>query len=291
MELHQLRYIRAIARSGGFTRAAEQEGVAQPAISKQVRLLEEELGVRLFDRIGRTVKPTQAGDIAIRYAHHVLDALDDLRLELDDVTGLARGEVRICATETVMDYLLPAALAELRLRHPGIRVSAEMLGTDDAVALLLQSSVDVAIVTLPLVHPDLTVEHLFTEDVVLLVPYGDPLAARASISLKELADRDLLLSMPGHGLRATIEAACARIGFVPHAVLEVRSQEALIRLVERGVGLSFAPRLCVQHARRAVHICTVSDPALQRRIGWAVRTGRHVSRAVHELVALLAPHV
>lgn len=288
MELSQLRYLHAIARTGSFTAAAEQEGVEQPAISKQIKRLERELGVTLFERRTRRVVPTEAGRVAVYHAERALSSLDDMRTELVDLAGLARGHLRVCATETVMDYLLPAALADLHERFPGLEVSAEMLGTDDAVGLLLADEADVAIVALPLSHPELDVHSLFVEDVVLLTPRDDPLRDADHVALADLRDRELLLSMPGHGLRAIVEAACARAGFAPRATLEVRSQEALIRLVERGAGIAFAPRLCVRDANRAVHVCAISDPPLRRRVGWAQRRGRHQSRAVGELLGSLA---
>ncbi|HEV7215674.1 MAG TPA: LysR substrate-binding domain-containing protein, partial [Chloroflexota bacterium] len=225
MELRQLRYLQAIARSGSFTGAAAAEHVAQPAVSKQIRSLEEELGVVLFDRSGRGATLTAEGEVVARYAERLLSLLEELRAELADRAVLKRGRLRLCATETVMEYLLPAALAALHQRHPHLELSAEMLGTDDAVALLLDRQVDVAIVTLPLSHPDLVVEPLYSEDIVLLVPASDALAGRAAVPLRELAGRELLLSMPGHGLRAVIDAACRRVGFVTHPALELRSQE------------------------------------------------------------------
>lgn len=288
MEVRQLRYLQAIARSGSFTGAAEAERVAQPAVSKQIRHLEDELGVALFDRGGRGATLTGEGEVVARYAERVLGLLDELRAELADRAVLERGRLRLCATETVMEYLLPAALATLHQRHPRLELSAEMLGTDDAVALLLDRQVDVAIVTLPLSHADLVVEPLYSEEIVLLVPEGDPLAGRAAVALHELARRELLLSMPGHGLRAVIDAACRRVGFVAHPALELRSQEALIRLVEQGAGITFAPKLCVQRPRPALHVCQVVQPALRRSIGWARLRDRYVPRAVEALIAELA---
>src|SRR5579859_6915338 len=199
MEIAQLRYLRAIARTGSFTAAAEAEGVEQPAVSKQIKRLEEELGVRLFERRARRVRVTDAGRVAVHHAERALSSLDDLRTELVDLEGLARGRLRVCATETVMDYLLPTALAGLHERFPGLEVSAEMLGTDDAVGLLLADEVDVAIVALPLSHPELEVVTLFVEDVVLLTPRDDVLREVDRVALSDVRDREFLLSMPGHG--------------------------------------------------------------------------------------------
>lgn len=287
MELRQLRYLWAVARSGSFTTAAELERVAQPAVSRQVQRLEHELGAPLFDRGGRGAVLTADGEVVARYAERVLGLVEELRAELADRAALAHGRLRLCATETVMEHLLPPALAALHRDHPGLEVSAEMLGTDDAVALLLDRQIDVAVVTLPLAHPDLAVEPLFTEDIVLLVPAGDPLATGAPVTFNQLRERELLLSMPGHGLRALVDAACRRAGFVPRPAVELRSQEALIRLVEQGAGIAFAPRLCVQQPRPGVCLCPLAPPALRRGIGWAHRRDRYVPRAVHALVAEL----
>src|SRR5437899_4464936 len=146
MELHQLRYLRATVRLGSVTRAAEQEHVSQPSLSKQIALLERELGVALFHRVGRRVVATEAAVLLADCAGRVLDDLAATVDALGELRRSVRGQLRLCATETVSDCVLPEALAALRHEFPGVRVSVEMLGTDDAVSRVLADELDLAIV-------------------------------------------------------------------------------------------------------------------------------------------------
>lgn len=288
MELHQLRYLRAVVRLGSVTRAAEAEHVAQPSISKQIRLLERELGVPLFHRIGRRVVPTDAALQLTDCAERVLGDLADTAAALAEPGGGPQ-HLAICATETVTNHLLPKALAKVMAAQPALRVSVEMLGADDAVARLLADRADLAIVPLPVVDSRLEVEPLLAEEILLALPAGHPLVEmEAPVPLAvALTDPRLLLPMRGHGLRATIEEAAASHGVELRGRLELRSQQALLAMVAAGTGLAFAPRIAVTGQRALVTRETA--PALRREVGWVRRRGRHLPAAAFELLALLAP--
>ncbi|MCC7363492.1 MAG: LysR family transcriptional regulator [Dehalococcoidia bacterium] len=282
MELQQLRYLRAAVRLGSVTRAAEAEHVAQPSVSKQLRALEREVGVPLFHRVGRRIIPTDAG---LRLA----DTADHVLRELEEAAGALAGEsgkpqsLAICATETVVDHLLPAAIAGLMAEHPGLRLSVEMLGTEAAVARLLADEADFAIAVLPVADARLEVHTLLDEDVLLAVPRGHSWAGRAGVPLSEaLAAGELLLSMRGLGLRATVEAEAARWGVALAGRLELRSQQALLALVAAGAGIAFAPRMAL--AGRADVVAVRTEPVLRRSLGWMRRRGRYLPPAAFDLV-------
>lgn len=287
MDLLPLRYLRAVVRAGGFNRAAEREHVAQPAISKQIRRLEREVGAPLFQRAGRQSVLTPAGQLLYAYAERVFEGQAAVKAEIEGLASLTRGRVELSAVETLLDYLLPPALAELHRRYPGLQVRIEMESTAVAIQRVLSYEDEFALVVLPLAHPDLTVTPLLREDVVLLVPPDDPWADRGRISLAEVARRNLLLSLPGYGLRAALEAAATQAGVALHPALELRSQQALIRLVELGVGLTFAPRLCLNGLRERLVALTVHSPALQREVGWICRRGWQLSPAARVLLELI----
>ncbi|MCS7296159.1 MAG: LysR family transcriptional regulator [Chloroflexota bacterium] len=284
MELHQLRYLRAVVRTGSVTAAAEAEHVAQPSISKQIRALERELGVPLFHRVGRRVVPTEA-------ARLLADAADRVFEELQRATAAVSGggpasRLRLGATETVTDYLLPAAWATLRARFPAAQLSVEMLSTDDIVRRVLGDDFDLGIVVLPLADSRLAIEELFAEPVLLAVPHGHRWAGRDAVPLAEaLADPDLLLSMPGHGLRMEVERSAQELGVKLAGRVECRSQFALLRMVAAGAGIAFTPSIAV--AGRT-DLCTLAtEPQLQRRIGWIRRPGRHLPAIAAPFLTLL----
>lgn len=283
MELHQLRYLRAVVRTGSVTAAAEAEYVAQPSVSKQLRLLERELGTPLFHRVGRRVVPTSA-------ALHLADAADRILADLAAAAAAVAGpaapaaaSVHLCATETAADHLIPPALVRLAAAWPQARVSVEMLGTDDALARVLADDVDFAIVALPIADSRLEVNELLEEDVLLAVPPGHRLASADVAPLAAvLADPTFLLSMPGHGLRAQVDAAAGELGVEIAGRIEMRSQQAVLAMVSMGGGIALAPRISV--AGRSDVLGLPLDPPLRRSLGWVRRRGRHLSPVARALL-------
>lgn len=287
MELRQLRYLRAVVRTGSVTAGAEAEFVSQPSVSKQLRLLERELGAPLFHRVGRRVIPTEAALTLADAADRVFDELARAREAIAGAGASDGGSLAMCATETVTDNLLPPALAELRRRRPRCHIRVEMLGSDDAIARVLADEFDLALVVLPVTDSRLEVEPLLAEDVLLAVPPGHAWAGRDPVSLAEaLAEPGLLLSMPGLGLRAMVDEAAREVGVTLEARLELRSQQAILALVASGGGVAFSPRMSVQHRGDVAAVRT--EPPLRREIGWVRRRGRHLPAVAFELLELLA---
>lgn len=287
MELHQLRYLRAVVRWGSVTLAAEHEHVAQPSISKQIALLERELATPLFHRVGRRVVPTEAGLALAETAGRVLDDLETSVKLLAGPDSAFGGRLRLCATETITDHLLPPALAALRSQRPGAQVTVEMLGTDDAIDRVLADAVDLALVVLPIADSRLEVTPLMGEDVLLALPPSHKWAKQKRVPLAEaLAEPSLLHSMAGHGLRAQVEAAAHELGIELSPRIELRSQQALLAMVARGGGVAFAPRISV--AGRTDVVAVALQPGLSRTLGWIRRRGRHLPPLAGVLLALLA---
>jgi DNA-binding transcriptional LysR family regulator len=288
MELHHLRYLRAVVRTGSITAAAEAEFVAQPSVSKQMRALERELGVPLFHRVGRKVVPT---DAAVALADCADRMFDELAATLAGIAGPGStrgGNLKMCATETVADHLLPPALSELRGRYPGCHIRVEMLGTDDAIQRVLADEFDLAIVVLPIADSRLEIETLLTEDVLLALPRAHPWLERPSVPMEEvLEEPNLILSMPGLGLRAMVDEAAAHHGVALRTNFELRSQQAILAMVAAGGGIAFSPRMCLAGREDVAGI--ELEPRLRRELGWVRRRGRHLPHIALELLELLAP--
>lgn len=286
MELDQLRYLRAIVQSGSVTAAAANEHVSQPSISKQIGQLERELGAPLFHRVGRRVVPTEA---AIELAECAARVFDDLASTVSGIAGQGAaqgGSVRLCATETIANHLLPTALAQLQREQPYARVRVEMLGTDDAIEQVLRDEVDFAMVPLPVADSRLEVTAITEEDVLLAMPRNHAWAGRATVALREvLASPELLLSMPGHGLRAQLDEAARELGIAPAGRIELRSQQGLLAMVAAGGGIALAPNISV--SGREDVVARPFSPPLRRSLGWVRRKGRHVSPAGLRLIELV----
>jgi DNA-binding transcriptional LysR family regulator len=286
MELHQLRYLRAVVRRGSVTAAAEEQHVAQPSISKQIRLLERELGVPLFHRVGRHVVPTQAALELADCASRVLDDLQSTAAAIAGPGSRRGGTLHICATETVANHLLPPALTRLREESPEASIRVEMLGTDDILARVLADEVDFGIVVLPLVDSRLEAFHLLTEDVLVAMPPDHAASPLGVYPLKSaLLDPQLLLSMPGQGLRAQVDAAAVTLSVELHPRIELRSQQAILAMVAAGGGIALAPRMSVEG--RDDIVARPLDPPLTREVGWVRRRGRHLAAIGVQLLALI----
>jgi DNA-binding transcriptional LysR family regulator len=266
MELRHLRYFEAVARHSHVTRAAAELHIAQPALSKQISQLEAELGVALFDRVGRSVRLTEAGEALLPHARAVMAQVDAARAEMAERIGLRRGRATVGTTPTVGVRLLPQALASFAQQYPGIELRLHEAGVQTLMELLETGALDVAIVTLPVADEALTVVPLLTEELVLVVATKHPLAQRAAITMAELTNERWVLLPENYDLREATLTACEQASFVPRIVLDGSEMDTLLRLVAAGVGISLVPRLAVQQGDGLAMI-GISDLQLQRSLG------------------------
>ncbi len=286
MELRHLRYFEAVARLNHVTRAATELHVAQPALSKQLRDLEEELGVALFDRVGRRVQLTEAGAALLPHARAVMTQVEAARAAMAERVGLQRGLATVGAPPTVGTHLLPSALATFNARYPGIELRLREAGIATLLEQLAAGLADLAVVALPVDDPDLTVAPLFSEELVLAVSPQHPLAHRTSVRLADMAEQPFVLSPTNYELRETTIVACRQAGFAPRVVLDGGEMDTLLRFVAAGLGVALVPQLAVagQTDIVALHI---SDQKLRRSLAIVWRGDRvssHAARALREFL-------
>lgn len=291
MELRHLRYFEAVARHSHVTRAAAELHIAQPALSKQVSQLEQELGVALFDRVGRNVRLTEAGEALLPHARAVLAQIEAARAEMAERVGLRRGRARIGTPPSVGTQLLPRALAKFNQHYTGIELRLFEAGIQTLLDLLESGMADMAISTLPVDDPSLTVEPLFTEDLVAVVGPQHPLANRTSIALNDLSDEPWVLSPDNYELRESTLEACQRAGFVPRVVLDGGEMDTLLRVVVAGMGVMLVPRLAVQSNCCDIAILPVNDQKIQRSLGLVWRSDRVASPAARALREFLVDYL
>jgi DNA-binding transcriptional LysR family regulator len=282
MELRHLRYFEAVARLNHVTRAAAELHVAQPALSRQLRDLEGELGLPLFDRVGRRVRLTEAGEALLPHARAVLAQVDMARLAMAERVGLRSGLATIGAPPTVGTNLLPAALAAFNQRYPGIELRLREAGVSTLLEQLAGGLADLAVVTLPVDDPGLAVAPLFTEELVLAVAAHHPLASRPSVALSDLAGEPFVLSPPNYELRDATIDACRRAGFAPRVVLDGGEMDTLLRLVAAGLGVALVPRLALV-GQGDIAAVPVSDQQLSRSLAIVWRDDRAASPAARAL--------
>ncbi|MBD9601445.1 transcriptional regulator CynR [Pseudomonas sp. PDM10] len=232
MLLRHLRYLLAVADHGGFTRAAEALHVSQPTLSQQIRQLEETLGVSLFDRTSRTVKPTDAGEAYIECARRVLVELEAGKRALHDVKDLSRGTLRLAMTPTFMAYLVGPLVCDYVARYPNIHLQIFELSMDDIETGLLNDSLDIAIAFTQVRNADIESIPAFTETLGVMVGRDHPLyESQVALSAQEVAQLEFALLAPDFVTRTRIDEYFAQEQITPKVVIEVNSVSTLLEVI------------------------------------------------------------
>jgi LysR family transcriptional regulator, transcription activator of glutamate synthase operon len=259
LELRQLAYFEAVAACGGFSRAAQQLRIAQPAVSAQVRRLEAELGTPLLERTTRRVALTHAGELFLARVRTVLGQLDEARADLAELAEVRRGHVRIGATLVLGSLDLPRSLARFRRRYPGVTLALRAGLIADLLGELGSGAIDIVLGPL---HPELLhgllAQPLVEERIVLVTPPGrpapgpapgpGPAALGASAALADFAGEPFVWLPAGSGLHAILVAAAAAAGFTPRIELETHSPASIRELVAAGLGVA----LMAESSARAI---------------------------------------
>jgi LysR family transcriptional regulator, transcription activator of glutamate synthase operon len=290
MELRQLRYLVALADEQSFTRAAEREHIAQPALSQQIQKLERELGLALVERTTRRVSITDAGHILVARARRVLTELESARQELDRVRGVQTGHVVVGAMNTMGPVDITRVIAEFHERHPRVELTVRETDSDALAEMLRVDALDLAFlsVTERVESHGLALQQILMEELVVVLPKDHPLAGRDQIRMAELATADFISYLEGARLRELLVGAAHEAGFEPQIVLESNQSRRIRRLVGRGLGVAILPR---SHAigvgtNDAIAVARLTEPALARDITMAWRAGRRLPPAVAEFLAL-----
>ena len=249
MEMQQLRYAVAVARSGNFSRAAEQCHVSQPSLSQQILKLEEELGERLFDRTKREARPTPHGEIFLSRALRILEEVDAARREAEDAKHLHTGTVTIGVIPTVAPYLLPKAIATFMKGFPGIEIVIQEEPTARLLKLLLGYEVDLALLSPPFPSEKLETCPLVHEELLLALPPSHPLVTRRTLTPEDLEGERLIVMQEGHCLGDQVQGFCSRGEKHPRISFRSAQLETIRSLVAAGMGLSLIPAMAVPTTR------------------------------------------
>lgn len=285
MELHQLRYFLAVARTRNFSRAAEQCHVAQPSLSQQIMKLEGELDERLFERNKRDVALTAAGEVFRGHAERVLEEVEMARDKVREVRGLIRGRVVLGALPTVAPYYLPTRLRAFTTVFPGIEVVVHEDTTAQLAAAVVAREIDLALVSLPVERAGLTAEEFFDEDLLVVLPARHALARKRQLTLDDLENEAFILMKEGHCLAGQALQFCRLNGFAPRVSFRSAQIETVQAFVAAGWGVSIIPAMARKPG--ASGVCYRRLAGMTRSIGVIARAGRAPNRAVQALVNYL----
>ncbi len=278
MELHQLRYFCAVAETGSFSRAAEQSHISQPSLSQQIMKLEDELGARLFDRLGRSVRLTDVGKTFLPRARSVLRELEAAKGDVVERKESIGGPVSVGVIPTVAPYFLPPQLTSFSRKFPQALLTIVEEITPVLLDRLRAGAIDVAILALPIRGHEFETAPLLTERLFAALPKNHKFAKRRSLFLKDLRSEPFLLLRDGHCFRDTAVAACDRARLHPQIIFESGQFSSLLSMVGAGMGVSIVPEMAIEKNSPCRYVHIADEPAA-RTIGTVVLRGRSLTRA------------
>lgn len=280
MELSQLRTLIHVAELGSLSKAADRLHIAQPALSRQIRLLEEELGVRLFERHGRGMIATDQGQDVLRHALRVMSELEEIRASVADEDAPLRGHIAIGMPPTVSDILAEPLVAAFRDTHPDATLRIVSAYSGYLLDWLHRGQIDVAILYDPKSARTLRVQPLLEEILLLIGPPDSGLHQDSPVDFSELANQPLLLPSSTHGLRAILEKSAAECGIDLHVRVEADSYSTLKSLVRSGHGATVLPLAPIHRDLTAGELCAAPliNPVPMRRLVLSYPTDRPTPR-------------
>lgn len=267
LTIRQLRYFEALTRHGHFGRAAAASAISQPALSMQIKELEESLGAALFERGPRHVRLTGLGEVFASRVRDILRRLDELEDLARVAQGVLTGRLRLGVIPTIAPYLLPSVIATLQNDYPDLDLYLRETQTQNLIAELTEGRLDAAIVALPISESRFEEVELFQEAFVLVRPAAD--ASQPVPSPEKLREMRLLLLEEGHCFRDQALAFCNLQTALPHEMLEGSSLATLVQMVGAGIGVTLVPEMAlpVETVAAQVSVARFSTPEPTRRVG------------------------
>ncbi|MEQ6290023.1 LysR family transcriptional regulator [Vogesella sp. GCM10023246] len=285
--LRQLRAFLAVSQHGGFGRAGDRVGLTQSAVSRSIRELEEQLGIRLLDRTTREVLLTATGQRLSGQLTRVLDELDSVLAEARQAGEQAKGTVRVASSPTLSASLMPACLAACGQRYPQLQLQlldqVQRLNLDSVLA----GEVDFGLVVDPRAQPELHSERVLSDPFCLVLPPDHPLAAQDSVHWSQLQNASLVLLDGNSGSRPLIEAALAVQGVSAQVVQQLGHSTAVFRVVEAGIGISISPRLALPLPAGSALTVRPLLPEIRRDVMLVRRAGRSLSPLAEKVWQLM----
>ena len=280
MDFDQLEIFLEVARLASFSRAAEKRYRTQPAISSQIRALEEEVGARLLDRSGGRVSLTAAGKLFFKYAEETLDRRKTILTEIAETERVPRGEIVVGANEGTCLHILPEVFAQFKRDYPGVSVSIKRSDYAKILESILENVVDFGVVSLPVNDNRLQAELIHRDELVAIMPAGHPLAAKKSVTVAEVAAFPLVVPKAGH-TRDALDTLFYDRKLKPSLAMELDSSELLKRFVAADVGVGFIARSNIEEDIRAKALAAVSlaDAQVRRDLALVFRKDKALSRA------------
>ncbi|MCD7749834.1 MAG: LysR family transcriptional regulator [Oscillospiraceae bacterium] len=292
MELNQLKCFREAARQKNITRAAATLHITQPALSKTINRLEEDLGVRLFERKNKSIELNQYGQAVLEHTEAIFSELDDIRQHIADIQAGGVGEICIGSTLPSSDQTwLQASIRDFILTHQKVRISQHQLSPEALKESLISGGIDIAVGGGFLDCPELQWTELYAERMGILVCAGDPLDQEGTISLMDIKERPFLCNNSNGEMELLTYEICARAGFKPEVRVASNYSGMIGELVSRGLGVAFVPERVFRHQLSSgsgpweanLRLCRLKEEYCVLRCGVAVAPDRYMTTAAQAL--------
>lgn len=278
----------SVARLLSFTKAAESLHMTQPAVTFQVRQLEEHFNTRLFDRTHNKISLTAAGQCVLERAEKIFEIYDDLENSVRELTGEISGVLILGASTTIAEYMLPALLGDFKAKYPDVNIRLKVSNTDGIVSMVENNVIDLGVVEAPVSNKNLAVEACRTDRLVAITPPGHVLAKAGKIPVKAIVDYPFILREEGSGTREVIMDYLREAGVDPSeidVIMELGSLEALKGAVEAGIGISIISAATLVKEIKLGSVAVLElDPPLERPFSFVHQKHKFRQRAMDELL-------
>ncbi|GFZ96883.1 LysR family transcriptional regulator [Paenibacillus marchantiophytorum] len=290
MELRQLEYFMTTCEELHFTRAADKLGITQPTLSHQIKALENELGVRLFDRIGKKTMITEAGMILYQQSHKAIRSLTSAREQIQELQKVERGTLSIGALPGELNELASSLLIDYHRNFPNIRI--KLITNEDIVERVLQNELDFAISILPVEHDKLAVKPLYREAFFFVTTANHPLASYAQINLEELVTTPIVMFPETHRCRQLIDSTCRNAGLEIKPFIETTTIDSLFNLVRSGIGATILSKTLIEmYHYEDLLIIPIVNPKLIREVGIVYHKDKYLGQAASGFIDLIISYI
>lgn len=289
MDFYQLSYFREVAETGSVSRAAERLFITQPAVSKQIKALEDELGERLFDRLGKKVFLTRAGEVLYAHAERILRSVEDAKTAVRDMAEECSGELVIGTSDHISLHRLPAVLKSYITTFPKVDLKLRCHRSETIIEMVGRNMVDLGIVTLPPLAKNLIAKTIWPDPMSIVFPGGHPLGKLSPVRLRDLVSYAMILPERETTTRKSIDLAFSRKRLIPNVAMEVAYIETIKGLVKAGLGISILPDKAVEQEVKAGILARtkVTDADFARNLGVVYLKEKFLSRPAREFLDFL----
>jgi DNA-binding transcriptional LysR family regulator len=285
----RLQVFHTVARLLSFTKAAETLHMTQPAVTFQVRQLEEYFNTRLFDRTHNRISLTEAGAHVYEYADKIFELYSEMENSVREMTGEISGSLTIGASTTIAEYMLPALLGDFKVKYPDVNIHLKVSNTEGIVSMVENNTIDLGVVEAPVGNKNLVVEGCRPDQLVAIVPPKHPEAGRVTLTYEDLVKYPFICREEGSGTREVINEYIAQVSEDGsdglRVAMELGSPEAVKGAVEAGMGISVVSRATIQKELRLETLVAINlDPPLERPFSFVHQKQKFRARVMEELL-------